>query len=59
MVESQYAYEKLTTEAYYEKSYSKALMALTLNRMIVDVDKAREVLDALKVANKNYWIELK
>lgn len=59
MIESQYAYEKLTTEAYYEKSYSKALMALTLNRMIIDVDKAREVLDALKEANKNYWIELK
>ena len=33
-------------------------MALTLNRTIIDVDKAREVLDALKEANKDYWTEL-
>ncbi|MDO5047814.1 MAG: 6-phospho-alpha-glucosidase [Anaerococcus sp.] len=58
MIESQYAYEKLITEAYYEKSYNKALMALTLNRTVIDVNDAKKVLNALIEANKEYWVEL-
>ena len=59
MIEQQFAYERLTVEAYLEGSYTKALMALTLNRTIVDAKKARRVLDALIEANRDYWPELK
>jgi len=59
LIETQHAYEKLTVEAYMEGSYTKALQALTLNRTVVDAKKAREVLDDLIEANKEYWPELK
>ncbi|GAA0692871.1 MULTISPECIES: 6-phospho-alpha-glucosidase [Clostridium] len=59
LLENQYAYEKLTVEAFEEGSYTKALQALTLNRTIVDAKKARVVLDKLIEANKGYWPELK
>lgn len=59
LIENQYAYERLTVEAYMEESYTKALQALTLNRTVVDAKKARQVLDALIEANKEYWPELK
>lgn len=59
MMEQQFAYERLTVEAYFEGSYAKALQALTLNRTIVDAKKARKILDALIEANRGYWPELK
>lgn len=59
MMEQQFAYERLTVEAYFENSYAKALQALTLNRTIVDAKKARKILDALIEANKGYWPELR
>lgn len=55
MVENQFAYERLTVEAYFEGSYNKALKALTLNRTVTDAKKARRVLDKLIEANKDYW----
>ncbi|WP_256349959.1 6-phospho-alpha-glucosidase [Enterobacter sp. ENT03] len=58
LIEQQFAYERLTVEAWFEGSYTKALQALTLNRTIVDAKKARKVLDALIEANKDYWPEL-
>ncbi|MEC0301788.1 6-phospho-alpha-glucosidase [Terribacillus saccharophilus] len=59
LIEGQYAYERLTVEAYVENSYQKALQALTLNRTVVSAQKAREVLDALIEANGDFWPELK
>ncbi|MBQ6804261.1 MAG: 6-phospho-alpha-glucosidase [Clostridia bacterium] len=59
LMEGQYAYEKLTVDAYFEGSYKKALQALTLNRTLVDATKARAVLDDLMDANQRYWPELK
>lgn len=59
LMEGQYAYERLTVEAYYEGSYKKALQALTLNRTLVDAHKAKAVLDDLMDANQNYWPELR
>lgn len=59
LIEGQFAYEKLTVEAYLEGSYQKALQALTLNRTVVSAGKAREVLDTLIEANKDFWPELK
>lgn len=55
MIEQQFAYERLTVEAWFEGSYTKALQALTLNRTVGDAKKARKVLDALIEANKDYW----
>lgn len=55
MIEQQFAYERLTIEAWFEGSYTKALQALTLNRLVVDAKKARKVLDALIEANQGYW----
>ena len=59
LLEQQVAYEKLTVDAYFEHSYQKALQALTLNRLINDAKKAREVLDKLIEANGDYFPELK
>ncbi len=56
---NQVSCEKLLIDAYYEKSYNKALQAFTINRLINDGKKARKVLDALIEANKGYWPELK
>lgn len=58
LIEQQYAYEKLVSEAYFENSYHKALQALTLNRTVVDGLKAKVILDELIDVNKNYWPEL-
>ena len=58
-MENQYAYERLTVEAWMEGFYEKALQALTLNRLVGDAKKARKVLDKLIEANKDYWPELK
>ena len=59
LMENQYAYEELTCEAWMEKDYTKALQALTLNRTLVDAQKARAVLNDLIDANQRYWPELK
>ncbi|MCG1008436.1 6-phospho-alpha-glucosidase [Salinicoccus sp. ID82-1] len=58
MMENQLAYEKLVVDAYFEESYSKALQALTLNRTVTDVEKAKQILDDLIEENKGYWPEL-
>lgn len=55
LMEGQYAYERLTLEAFLEKDYTKALEALTLNRAVVDPQKAKAVLDDLMEANREYW----
>lgn len=58
LIEQQYAYEKLTVEAYFEGSYKKALQALTLNRTVIDMNLAKTILDELIEKNKGYWPEL-
>ncbi len=55
LIEGQYAYEKLTVESCLESSYKKALEALTINRAVVNPDKAKAVLDDLMEVNKDYW----
>ncbi len=59
LMEGQYAYEHLTVDSYFEGSYKKALQALTLNRTLVDAQKAKAVLNDLIDANQDYWPELK
>lgn len=58
LLENQYAYEKLTVDANLEGSYQKAVQALTLNRVVDDFDKAKELLDDYIKVNKDYWPEL-
>ena len=55
LIMNQYAYEKLTSEALLEENYEKALQALTLNRTVINPQKAKDVLDDLMEANKDYW----
>ncbi len=59
LIEQQAAYEKLTVDAYFEKSYKKALQALTLNRTITDMELAQKILDELIIHNKGYWPNLR
>ena len=59
LIEQQYAYEKLTVEAYFEKSYKKALQALTINRTVVDMDLAEKILNELMINNHKYWPTLR
>ncbi|MBA2175039.1 6-phospho-alpha-glucosidase [Halobacillus locisalis] len=58
LIEGQLGYEKLVVDAYYENSYEKALQALTLNRTVVDAPRARQILDDMIEANKDFWPEL-
>lgn len=59
LLEGQYAYEKLTVDAALEGSYQKALMALTVNRTVVDADLARKILDEYIAVNGEYFPKLK
>lgn len=55
LMENQHAYELLTVEAALEKNYTKALQALTLNRTVINPEKAKFVLDDLMEVNKEFW----
>ena len=59
LLEGQYAYEKLTVDAALEGSYQKALMALTVNRTVVDTDLARRILDEYIAVNGEHFPKLK
>lgn len=59
LLEGQYAYEKLTVDAALEGSYQKALMALSVNRTVVDTDIARAILDEYIKINGDYFPKLK
>ena len=51
--------EKLLVEAWMEHSYEKALKAFTLNKTIPSMNVAKEVLDDMIEANKDFWPTLK
>ena len=58
LIDNQYIYEKLTVEACLEGNYRKALQALTLNRTVINPEKAALILEDMMKVNKKYW-ELK
>ncbi len=58
LIDNQYIYEKLTVEACLEGNYRKALQALTLNRTVINPEKAALILEDMIKVNKKYW-ELK
>ncbi|MBP3041176.1 6-phospho-alpha-glucosidase [Bacillaceae bacterium Marseille-Q3522] len=51
--------EKLVVQAYVEGSYQKLWQALILSKTVPSAKVAKEVLDDLIEANKDYWPELK
>lgn len=58
MIEQQISVEKLVVQAYLEKSYQKLWQALTLSKTVPSASVAKEILDDLIAANKEYWPEL-
>ena len=59
LMEQQVAVEKLVVEAWEEKSYQKLWQALTVSKVVPNARVARQILDDLIVANKDFWPELK
>jgi maltose-6'-phosphate glucosidase len=59
LMEQQVAVEKLVVEAYAEQSYQKLWQALTLSRTVPNARVAKELLDDLIEANKDFWPTLK
>ncbi|MFR5266859.1 6-phospho-alpha-glucosidase [Clostridium sp.] len=59
LMEQQVAVEKLVVEAWAEKSYQKLWQAITLSKTVPSATVAKEILDDLIEANKEYWPELK
>ncbi|WP_085994123.1 6-phospho-alpha-glucosidase [Oceanobacillus senegalensis] len=51
--------EKLVVQAYMEGSYQKLWQALTLSKTVPSAKVAKDVLDDLIEANKDYWPVLK
>lgn len=56
LLENQYGYETLTVDAVLNGDMDAALKALTLNRTVTDVGKAKKILADLCEANKEYWV---
>ena len=59
LMEQQVAVEKLVVEAWIEGSYQKLWQALILSKTIPNANVAKQILDDLIEANKDYWPELK
>ncbi|MFT8320258.1 MAG: 6-phospho-alpha-glucosidase [Bacillus sp. (in: firmicutes)] len=55
LMEQQIAVEKLVVQAYLEKSYQKLWQALTLSKTVPSAKVAKDILDELIQANKDYW----
>lgn len=59
LMEQQVSVEKLTVEAWIEGSYQKLWQAITLSRTVPSAKVAKDILDDLIEANKDFWPELK
>ena len=59
LMEQQVAVEKLVVEAWEEGSYQKLWQALTLSKIVPNARVAKQLLDDLIEANKDFWPELK
>ncbi|CAH2714747.1 Maltose-6'-phosphate glucosidase MalH [Neobacillus rhizosphaerae] len=58
LMEQQVSVEKLVVEAWIEHSYQKLWQAMTLSRTVPSAKVAKELMDDLIEANKEYWPEL-
>ncbi len=59
LMEQQVSVEKLVVEAWVEGSYQKLWQALTLSKTVLSAGVAKQILDDLIEANKEYWPELR
>lgn len=59
LMEQQVSVEKLTVEAWAEGSYQKLWQAITLSKTVPSAKVAKQILDDLIEANKEYWPTLK
>lgn len=59
LMEQQVSVEKLVVEAWAENSYLKLWQALTLSKMVPSAKVAKDILDDLIEANKDFWPELR
>ena len=59
LMEQQVSVEKLVVEAWIEGSYQKLWQAITLSRTVPSASVAKQILDDLIEANKEFWPELK
>lgn len=59
LMEQQVSVEKLVVEAWIERSYQKLWQALTLSKTVPSAAIAKQILDDLIEANKEYWPELR
>ena len=59
LMQQQVSVEKLVVEAWIEKSYLKLWQAITLSKTVPSASVAKNILDDLIKANKEYWPELK
>ncbi len=59
LMEQQVAVEKLVVEAWEEGSYQKLWQAIILSKTVPNARVAKQILDDLIEANKEYWPELK
>ena len=58
LMEEQLAVERLVVEAWVEGSYLKLWQALTLSKTVPSAAVAKQILDDLIEANKEFWPEL-
>lgn len=59
LMEQQVSVEKLVVEAWIAGSYQKLWQALTLSKTVPSASVAKQILDDLIEANKDYWPKLK
>ncbi|PLR75418.1 6-phospho-alpha-glucosidase [Bacillus sp. V3-13] len=58
LMEQQVSVEKLAVEAWATQSYQRLWQAITLSRTVPSAKVAKEILDDLIAANKDFWPEL-
>jgi maltose-6'-phosphate glucosidase len=59
LITEQNCVEKLAVDAWEEHSYVKLWEAMSLCKIVPDASVAKDILDEMIIANKDYWPELK
>ncbi|KRN60921.1 mannose-6-phosphate isomerase [Pediococcus inopinatus] len=59
MITEQNSVEKLAVDAWQEHSYTKLWESFSLCKIVPDAGVAKDILDDMIVANKDFWPELK
>ena len=59
LMEQQVSVEKLVVSAWVEHSYQKLWQALSLSKTVPSASVAKDLLDELYEANRNFWPELR